>query len=191
MQPVSSRRRAGRRPHGCGTGSSGAAVRMPSTPIEKLPRIVCEPSTSPRIAGVITRTFCAGVRRAEVRRPPAQHRDDRDEHADAQHRTPRMSPRSSVRKCRTRAWRSRSPRRRAGGGARAPGQARRRRPGDRRRRVEREALALAHAGRREPGRRRRRARPRPGRARRGPRRARAGRRRRPAGRADTGAVASA
>ena len=44
----------------CGAGSSGAAVRIASTPIEKLPSTVCEPSTRPRIAGVITRTFCVG-----------------------------------------------------------------------------------------------------------------------------------
>src|SRR5262249_53255185 len=59
-RPVVRRREDAHVPSQLPRGSSGAAVRMPRTPIEKLPRIVCEPSTKPRIAGVITRTFSVG-----------------------------------------------------------------------------------------------------------------------------------
>ena len=51
---------------GVSRGARGAgcssAVRMESTPIEKLPRIVCEPITRPRIAGVMVRTLVPGFK---------------------------------------------------------------------------------------------------------------------------------
>ena len=59
MYPVSSRF-AAESPRAAGPARRARRCGCASTPIEKLPRIVCDPSTRPRIAGVMTRTFCAG-----------------------------------------------------------------------------------------------------------------------------------
>ena len=86
-------------------GSSGAAVRIPSTPIEKLPRTVCDPRTRPRIAGVIKRTFCAGSNGPKC---TDRHRNIEMIATSVPIRrrpTPMIKPRSNVRVRRTRRMR--------------------------------------------------------------------------------------
>ena len=80
----------------CEVGSSGAAVRMPSTPIEKLPRIVCDPSTRPRIAGVMTRTFCAGFNAPKFAERQRSTEMTATSKPTTRSATPRIRPRSSV-----------------------------------------------------------------------------------------------